>query len=53
MIKLISGEQRTAWLLLAEMVGIETPDLGSLVFHENHRGTWDNNMGWGEGKDRI
>jgi hypothetical protein len=32
MIKLISGEQRNAWLFLAEMVGNETPDMGIFVF---------------------
>jgi len=45
MIKLISGELRNAWLFLAEMVGIATPDLGILIFHESNRRTWDNKMG--------
>jgi len=53
MIKLISGEQRNAWLFLAEIFGIETPDLGIFVFHESNIRTWDNNMGGGERKGRI
>ena len=54
MIKLISGELRNAWLFLAEMVGIATPDLGILIFHESNRRTWDNKMGGRErGRDRI
>jgi hypothetical protein len=52
-IKLISGVQRNAWLFLAEIVGIETPDLGIFFFHESNRRTWDNNMGGGEGKGRM
>ena len=53
MIKLISGEERHAWLFLAEIVGIEIPDSGIFVFHESNRRTWDNNMGGAEGKGRI
>jgi hypothetical protein len=38
---------------LAEMVGIETPDLGILLFHESNRRIWDINTGGREGKGRI